>query len=178
MKYILFVYPCDDNWNQESSNLKIAEEIGTISNSDDVNFVYGEKHSIFHFESNMCQPELTIFIDLIHEELPDFMYVLVQTSKTMTSNMLPKHLEHLKKINKKGRKPKTQNRVKEIFMNDKPTFDVKKFMEEHNARVEEFLKNQICDLTLDEILDKISQNGIDSLTRAEKDKLDEYSKQI
>ena len=51
-------------------------------------------------------------------------------------------------------------------------------MEEHNGRVDEFLKNQICDLTLDEILDKISQNGIESLTRPEKDKLDEYSKQI
>jgi hypothetical protein len=51
-------------------------------------------------------------------------------------------------------------------------------MEEHNARVEEFVKNQICDLTLDEILDKISSQGMESLTRAEKDKLDEYSKQI
>ena len=92
--------------------------------------------------------------------------------------MLPEHLDHLKKINKKGRKPKTQNRVKEIFKDNTPAFDVKKFMEEHNGRVEEFLKNQVCDLTLDEILDKISQNGIESLTRAEKDKLDEYSKQI
>jgi hypothetical protein len=33
-------------------------------------------------------------------------------------------------------------------------------------------------LTLDEILDKIVDQGIDSLTRAEKDKLDEYSKQV
>jgi hypothetical protein len=33
-------------------------------------------------------------------------------------------------------------------------------------------------LTLDEILDKISSQGMESLTRAEKDKLDEYSKQI
>ena len=65
--------------------------------------------------------------------------------------MLPEHLDHLKKINKKGKKPKKQNRIKEIFINNKPVFDVKKFMEEHNARVEEFLKNQICDLTLDEI---------------------------
>ena len=92
--------------------------------------------------------------------------------------MLPEHLEHLKKLNKKGRKPKTQNRVKEIFIDKNPAFDIKKFMEEHNARVAEFVKNQICDLTLDEILDKISSQGMESLTRAEKDKLDEYSKQI
>jgi hypothetical protein len=178
MKYLLFVYPCNDTWDKENTNLKIAEEISTVSKSDEISFVYGDKHTIFHFESDMCQPELTIFVDLVHDELPDFMYVLVQTSKFMTSNMLPEHLDHLKKINKKGRKPKTQNRVKEIFKDNIPAFDVKKFMEEHNGRVEEFLKNQVCDLTLDEILDKISQNGIESLTRAEKDRLDEYSKQI
>ena len=178
MKYILFVYPCDNTWDKENTNLKIAEELSTISKSDEITYVFGENHTIFHFESDMSQPELTIYVDIIHKETPDFMYVLVQTSKFMTSNMLPEHLEHLKKINKKGKKSKPQNRIKEIFMDRKPTFDVKKFMEEHNTRVEEFLKNQICDLTLDEILDKISQNGIDSLTRAEKDKLDEYSKQI
>ena len=92
--------------------------------------------------------------------------------------MSPEHLEHLKKLNKKGRKPKSKNRVKEIFMDKNPVFDIKKFMEEHNARVTEFVKNQICDLTLDEILDKISSQGIESLSRVEKDKLDEYSKQI
>lgn len=178
MKYLLFVYPCDENWNKEETNLKIAEELSTISKCDDITYVFGDNHTIFHFESDMCQPELTIYVDLIHNETPDFMYVLVQTSKTITSNMLPEHLEHLKKLNKKGRKPKTQNRVKEIFIDKNPVFDIKKFMDEHNTRVEEFLKNQVCDLTLDEILDKISQNGIDSLSRAEKDKLDEYSKQI
>ena len=178
MKYLLFVYPCDNNWDKEETNQKVAEELSTISKCDDITYVFGDNHSIFHFESDMSQPELTIYVDLIHDETPDFMYVLVQTTKSMTSNMLPEHLEHLKKLNKKGRKPKTENRVKKVLSPENFTFDVKKFMEEHNTRVEEFLKNQVCDLTLDEILDKISQNGIDSLTRAEKDKLDEYSKQI
>lgn len=178
MKYLLFVYPCNDTWDKQENNLKIAEELSTISKSDDITYVFGDNHTIFHFESDMCQAELTIYVDLIYEEVPEFMYVLVQTTKSMTSNMLPKHLEHLKKLNKKGRKPKTKNRVKEIFMDKKPIFDIKKFMKEHSARVEEFVKNQICDLTLDEILDKILSHGIESLTRAEKDKLDEYSKQI
>jgi hypothetical protein len=178
MKYILFVYPCDDTWDKDVSNLKMAEELLTIAKSDEVSFIYGENHSIFHFESEMCQPELTIFVDLVHKELPDFMYVLVQTSKTMTSNMLPEHLEHLKSINKKGKRRKTNNSPKEIFIDKKPTFDLKKFIEQERIKVEEFLKNQVCDLTIDEILDKISQTGLDSLTRAEKDRLDEYSKQI
>ena len=101
MKYLLFVYPCNDTWDKKETNLKIAEELSTISKSDDITFVYGDNHAIFHFDSDMCQPELTIYIDLIYDESPDFMYVLVQTSKTITSNMLPAHLEHLKKLNKK-----------------------------------------------------------------------------
>ena len=96
MKYLLFVYPCNDTWDKKETNLKIAEEISRISKSDDIAFVYGDNHTIFHFDSDMCQPELTIYIDLIYDESPDFMYVLVQTSKTITSNMLPAHLEHLK----------------------------------------------------------------------------------
>jgi hypothetical protein len=178
MKYLLFVYPCDENWNKDKTNIEIAEEIGKISKSDEIKFVYGDNHTIFHFDSEMSQPELTIYVDLIHNDTPDFMYVLTQNTKGITSNMIEGQLDYLMKINKKGRKPKSTNRIKEIFINNKPTFDVKKFMEENNARVEEFLKNQICDLSLDEILDKISSQGIDSLTRSEKDKLDEYSKQI
>jgi hypothetical protein len=178
MKYLLFVYPCGENWDKENTNIEIAEEISKISKSDEIKFVYGDSHTIFHFESEMSQPELTIYIDLIYNDTPDFMYVLVQSAKGVTSNMIEGQLDHLMKINKRGRKPKSTNRIKEIFIDKKPTFDVKKFMEEHNKRLEEFLKNQTCDLTLDEILDKISSQGIESLTRAEKDKLDEYSKQI
>jgi|TARA_R110000868_G_scaffold242870_2_gene498407 hypothetical protein len=178
MKHILFVYPCDEKWDKEKSNLKIAEEISRISKSDEVNYVFGDNHSIFQFEANMNQPELTIYVDLIKDEMEDFMYVLVQTSKLLTSNMDPEHLEHLQKKPKRGRKPKKESPLKKLFSSEDSEFDVKKFMEEHNERVEEFYINQVCDLTLDEILDKISQNGMDSLTRTEKDKLDEYSKQI
>ena len=177
MKYLLFVYPCDENWNKEETNLKIAEELSTISKCDDITYVFGDNHTIFHFESDMCQPELTIYIDLIYEEVPDFMYVLVQSAKSVGSNMDGDHLNHLLKLNKKGRKPKT-NPIKNVLSDNQPGFNVEKFMEEHNNRVIEFLKNQTCDLTMDEILDKITDQGIDSLTTAEKDKLDEYSKQI
>jgi hypothetical protein len=51
-------------------------------------------------------------------------------------------------------------------------------MDEHNTRVLEFLNKSTCNLTIDEILDKISQKGINSLTKAEKDKLDKYSGEI
>jgi hypothetical protein len=38
------------------------------------------------------------------------------------------------------------------------------------------MSNKECELTMDELLDKISSQGIDSLSKEEKSKLDEYSK--
>jgi hypothetical protein len=37
---------------------------------------------------------------------------------------------------------------------------------------------EICDLTLDELLDKIGNEGIGSLSELEKQKLDEFSKSL
>jgi hypothetical protein len=39
-------------------------------------------------------------------------------------------------------------------------------------------KTEVCNMTLDELLDKISQQGMESLSEVEKKKLEEYSKSI
>lgn len=171
MKYLLFVYPCDDNWDETESNQKFANELVQIIKDEKLKFVYGESHTIFNFESDMSQSEVEGYVDLIKDDVPEFMFVLVQNAKSVSSDMDKNNFEHLMGKKKRGRKPKVVNQT------PKPNFDVAAFMEEHRKRVDEFLKNNVCDLTLDEILDKIIAQGIDSLTRAEKDKLDEYSKQ-
>lgn len=176
MKYLLFLYPCDETWDPDTTNTSIAEELSVIVKSDDINFVYGDKHSIFHFESDMCLPELTIFLDLVRENQPEFMYFLTQNTKDVSSNMATEHLTHLMTIKKKrGRKPK--NPIKNIFIDKIPGVQIGKKYENLHSQTNQFYQNIVCDLTLDEILDKITDQGIDSLTRAEKDKLDEYSKQ-
>jgi hypothetical protein len=176
MKYLLFIYPCDEDWDAEITNLDIAEELMPIVKSDDIKFVFGDNHTIFHFDSDMCQPELAIFLDLVKENQPDFMYFIIQNTKEVSSNMDPEHLNHLMTIKKKrGRKPK--NSIKNIFIEKIPGGHVGKIYEELHNKVHEFHLNNVCNLTLDEILDKIVDQGMDSLTRVEKDKLDEYSKQ-
>jgi hypothetical protein len=177
MKYLLFVYPCNEEWDSTESNQKIAEELSTISKSDEIKYVYGENHSIFHFDSTLSPSEMNTYVELIKDEMSEFMFVLVQGVKSVESNMEGSHLEHLLRVNKRGRKPKS-NPIKETLQNNQPGFDITKLMEEYKTHVQEFLKNETCDLALDEILDKITDQGIGSLTRAEKDKLDEYSKQI
>ena len=41
-----------------------------------------------------------------------------------------------------------------------------------------FQRPEVCNLSLDELLDKMVDQGIDSLTEVEKKKLEEYSKSI
>jgi len=41
-----------------------------------------------------------------------------------------------------------------------------------------FKKPNVCNLTLDELLDKISSDGMGSLSDVEKQKLEEYSKSL
>ncbi len=170
MKYLLFVYPCNDNWDETESNQKFAHELVHIIKEEQLKFVYGENHSIFNFESDMSQSEVEEYVELIKKDVPDFMFVLVQNAKNVSSDMDKNNFEHLMGKKKRGRKPKVKN--------EKLGFDFVAFMEENRKKVDEFLKNNVCDLTLDEILDKIVDQGINSLTRAEKDKLDEYSKQV
>jgi hypothetical protein len=55
---------------------------------------------------------------------------------------------------------------------------MKKLFEDSDIIIENLLNKSTCNLTIDEILDKISQKGINSLTKAEKDKLDKYSGEI
>jgi len=176
MNYLLFVYPCNEDWDSENTNKNIAEELMPIVESDDIKFVFGDNHTIFHFESDMCLPELTIFLDLVRQNQPDFMYFLVQNTKDVASNMLPEHLEHLMIVKKKrGRKPK--NPIKNIFIDKIPGIHTGKNYENLHNQSKQFYKNNVCDLTLDEILDKIVDQGMSSLTVAEKDKLDQYSKE-
>ena len=176
MKYLLFVYPCEDTWDENVSNVEIASELSKISKSDDIKYVYGESHTLFHFDSDMSPTELADYVTLIKDDVGDFMFVLLEGFKSIESNMPTESLEGLMKLNRRGRPPRKKNRLKNIFENKE--FDIKKFMDEHNTRVLEFLNKSTCNLTIDEILDKISQKGINSLTKAEKDKLDKYSGEI
>jgi hypothetical protein len=170
------MYPCEDTWDENVSNVEIASELSKISKSDDIKYVYGESHTLFHFDSDMSPTEVADFVDLLKDDVGDFMFVLLEGFKSIESNMPTESLEGLMKLNKRGRPPRKKNRIKNIFENKE--FDIKKFMDEHNTRVLEFLNNTTSDLTIDEILDKIKDQGINSLTNEEKDKLDKYSREI
>ena len=181
MKYLIFLYPHDKNWDKDVHNLEIAEELTTIVTSDEIKFVFGEKHTIFHSETGLSKPEIQIFLDLLLQEMPLFMYVIVENTKGICSNMDESNLDDLLKINKRGRKPKQNSRIKNFFKKDieQGLYDIDWatiLKKDGYMFFKDQTKEDICDLTIDEILEKIYDQGIDSLTNAEKSKLDEYSK--
>jgi len=89
-------------------------------------------------------------------------YFLIPKPNKTSSNIPKEHLDYLLSL-KKTRKPKQK---KELNFFDNDPFDFLNLIKNFNQR---------CNLTLDELLDKIIDSGLESLTDLEKQKLDEYS---
>ena len=53
MKYILFIYRCDDNKNKTEFVGGIANELSPIVKSDEIKFVFGDTNAVYHFETEM-----------------------------------------------------------------------------------------------------------------------------
>ena len=176
MKYILFTYRCDDKKNETEFIRRIAEEISPVVKSDEIKYIFGDTSSVFHFETEMCLPELNIYIDLVSKDFENFTYFLLPKGRNFASNMEEENLNHLMELypNKKKRKSS-----KNVFQLPKIEFNDEEFIKNYLSSIEiKEKKEDICNLTVDEILDKILDQGMDSLTIAEKNKLDEQSKSI
>jgi hypothetical protein len=159
MKYLLFVY---HNENQKKDDFqKIATELSPIVDSEDIKYIYGPTHVVFNFITEMSQGELSIYVDMMSEEMGDFKYILTPTPKTISSNMDPEHLKHLMD-------------VRSTNDEDEPSMYFLDFLKENFGDI----NKSVCNLSIDEILDKIKEKGIQSLSKQEKDKLDNYSQSI
>jgi hypothetical protein len=160
MKYLLFAYYSEGEKTEEEIH-KIAEELAPIVDSDEIKYVYGPSHVVFNFITEMSLEELSIYVDIVIEETGPFKYILIPTPKQIASNMDPEHLEHLMQVrgdNDEGEiSPNFIEFLKESFAGTNPN---------------------VCSLTIDEILEKIKQTGVGSLSTQEKEKLDNYSQSI
>lgn len=147
----------------EILNKTVGNDLLNIITSTRANFVYDERQSIFHFKTDMSQDELEFYVDLVENKTTGFKYVLVPAPENIATNLPAEHKHYLMLI-------------------DQP--DIDDYCDTETIAyetVETTLKQKpedVCVMTLDEILDKISLSGINSLTTNERNKLDEYSKQV
>ena len=175
--YMLFIFGDFDE--QENLATNLSSQLLTVVSSPFLKFTYGEYGVVFHFRSKEVFSDLKEYIDMGMSDITE-QYFLMEVTKNVDIKMPRK----LKKdfLNIDGEKKK-ENRTGEINVETK----LKERREELKNFTFEFLLpadfNQMVMKTepdylptVDEILDKISEKGIDSLTEKEKEILDNYGK--
>ncbi len=176
--YMLFIFGDFDE--QENLATNLSSELLTVVSSPFLKFTYGEYGVVFHFRSKEVFSDLKEYVDMGMSEITE-QYFLMEVTKNMDIKMPRK----LKKdfLNIDGEEKKKETRTGEINVESK----LKERKEELKNFTFEFLmptdfnqmvqKNEHDYLpTVDEILDKISEKGIESLTETEKEILDNYGK--
>jgi hypothetical protein len=178
-KYMLFIF--GDFTEMENFIEDISYQLVTVVSSKFLKFNYGEFGMTLHFRTKESFEDLKEYIDMCLDDLVD-QYYLIEA----TENVAIKMDRKLKKdfLNIDG--VKVENKNKEI--------DIEKLSEEKRNKISgmmdfiiplsenifdfpmKFKVPQALKPTTDEILDKISEKGIESLTTEEKQILDNHGK--
>lgn len=172
MNLLLFVYHIEDMETPDETTAKIGGELSKLMSSNQIKYMYGDRHAIYHFATDFSISEVDDFLCLVSAEYGNFTYFLTQKTKNVASNFDEDNLLHLltlRNTNKKKEKPSKKIEV------DFSVGGGEEFSRMADT-IMKFLPKKECQLTMDELLDKISSQGMSSLSEEEKCKLDEYSK--
>jgi hypothetical protein len=171
MNYLLFVYYDNTVENSEEKTNEIGGSIADQMSSKEIKYMFGDKHAIFHFASGLPIDEMAGWIDIIVDDLDCFEYFLIPKPRNSASNLDKDNLDHLLSLKKTIKKKLTPK------LRTKNLKDGESFMDIADL-IFNFKKKEVCNMTLDDLLDKIGEEGLGSLSELEKQKLDEYSKSI
>ena len=174
MNYLLFVYYNTDVKNSEEKTQEIGGLISDVMTSKEIKFMYGDLHSIFNFASDLSFDEMKDFMDIVVVDVQQFEYILVPKPRNIGSNFDEDNMKHLLSLKKKP-KEKLKPTQPKLRTNDIRGGEV--FMDFADI-ILGIKRPEVCELTLDELLDKIGTEGMESLSELEKKKLDEYSKSL
>lgn len=186
--YILFVYA--EHKNQDEFVKGIAQDVALVSDSDNIKYYYGATSAIITFKSNDSVKEIHEFLKMIFEPGEIVHVLLPYNTDNMSVGMDISTFKHLFNVDDKETLSETetvaQNLYKETNNNIKDYLDSFRmsidsddydYDEEEDDELKR-IKNRPSEPTIDDILDKISDNGIESLTEKERKILDKYSKTI
>ena len=168
MNYLLFVYHNEDMKTPDVTTENIGAELSKIMSSNQVKFMFGDKHSIFHFASDFSTDEIDDFLCLVSAEYNEFNYFLTQKTKNIKSNFDEDNLLHLLTLRNTNKKKQTPPKTFEFRMDLGGGEDFARMAES----IMHLLPKKGCNLTMDELLDKIGEKGMDSLSEEEKNALE------
>jgi hypothetical protein len=175
--YMLFLF--GDFSDLESITQELSIQFLPFVTSPYLKYTYGEFGVVFHFRSGETFTDLKEYVDMSLNEIVD-QYYLMEATKNIDIKMDRK----LKKdfLNIDGETKKEQPKTGTIDVESK----VRERREELRNFTFEFMLPMDMNFnpkqepdylpTVDEILDKISEKGIETLTEKEKEILDNYGK--
>lgn len=165
MKYLLFIFAKHET-DQDKFVKIMAEDISCVSNEGDVTYYFGPESAIFHFESSENFSDLSEFFRMLLGSLKIVYFLSPYEPDKMSFHMNTEIEKQLFKTDKSSQTTRFTDEQIEIVQ--KLLFDIEEGEETP------FIKNKR--LSLDDLLDKISELGFSSLTEEEKKLLNEYSK--
>lgn len=195
MKYILICIG-DYSQNQNEVIQTIANEIMPMVSSPTIKYYNNDLNLIYHFESQTSFEDLKLLVD---DAITPFvgMYFLTTCTSNMSLGMPTELYDYLFNLEDNGVtppdassicSPSQEIEVDEEFMksvkeiHDQIMLDMEEmgFMDDSEeddlARIVRKSKKMEEVPTLDNLLDKIATKGIDSLSKEEKELLEQYSK--
>lgn len=175
---MLFIY--GDFIESEILIQELSGQMLPLISSPYLKYTYGEFGVVFHFRSDEIFSELKEYFDMVLNEITE-QYFLIETTSSNIDIKIPKKLKK-DFLSIDGEVKKEENKTGEINVEAK----LKERREELKNFTFEFLlpadfpsmgnRIEILDPTVDEILDKILEKGIESITEREKQILDNYGK--
>jgi len=169
-KYLLTVF---GDFTSEKCN-EIAQLMEPLIDSENLKFYFRSGSIIFYFGSNFQLSDVHDFLDMISDELFDI-FILVEHNETVTVFMTDEMKEHLFNLEEESGEMvidlDPNNKSQSIYDEDEDEDDISTIL---MNQIKNNLKN-IQVPSLDELLDKVSEKGIESLTEFELKTLNNYS---
>jgi len=171
--YILFVFAIHDD--PDTFVEALGSEISLVTMSPDVRYYYGPQASVYTFSSFSSFNDLNSILKVLLNDL-GITYMFLPLDKSKFGSGFDEDVNtHLFGIKPLSLKPINVSKLDEI----------RKELEDMLTDDDDFEENEIEKLkskpytpSVNEILDKIGQYGVKSLSKEEKTILDNYSKQL
>lgn len=171
MKYLLFVFAKHEK-SQEKFVKFIAEDISVVSDSENINFYFGPESIIYSFSSKESLEDLKDYFDLLLGVI-NIVYFMVPFEPDKMSYWISPEIE-------KSLLNTDKNTEKVVFDEENLLRVQKLFFDELDSKIFSYDENIMATKkekpTLDELLDKMIDCGMDSLTESEMELLNKYSK--
>jgi len=178
--YIMFMF--GEHKEQDKFVKLIANDLSVIAQSEDIRFYYGQTSAIYTFKSDVSFDDITECLFVYFGHTDELVYILLPYSKDSISIKLPEEIyQYLFGVDNNENNLGFNSTMQESHIDDinftcKNELNFIRILNEDDDMA--IMRPKNIELSVDEILDKISEKGMSSLTKKEINTLDKYSKTI